>query len=122
MLSSLRKLMEMPAPHLVMRHNEKRMLQEGVEALWSKTAARGRVLRSANNRALGSLSDTLKNRAAYVRTSSASASTIPAVQVIVSVGPEEQAAPVPVFPEGSTGANQAPSSITGSSRPTPPPP
>src|SRR5207244_13624057 len=41
--------------------NEKRMLQEAVDALFDN-GRRGRVLRGANNRPLKSLSDTLKGK------------------------------------------------------------
>ena len=53
----LKKLMELKAPDVIIR-NEKRMLQEAVDALFDN-GRRGRVLRGANNRPLKSLSDTL---------------------------------------------------------------
>ena len=56
----LKKLMELKAPDVIIR-NEKRMLQEAVDALFDN-GRRGRVLRGANNRALKSLSDTLKGK------------------------------------------------------------
>src|SRR5207244_23643 len=54
----LKKLIELHAPDVIVR-NEKRMLQEAVDALFDN-GRRGRVLRGANNRPLKSLSDTLK--------------------------------------------------------------
>ena len=54
----LKKLMDLHAPEVIVR-NEKRMLQEAVDALFDN-GRRGRVLRGANNRPLKSLSDTLK--------------------------------------------------------------
>src|SRR5439155_8612401 len=54
----LKKLMELHAPDVIVR-NEKRMLQEAVDALFDN-GRRGRILRGANNRPLKSLSDTLK--------------------------------------------------------------
>ena len=56
----LKKLMELKAPDVIVR-NEKRMLQEAVDALFDN-GRRGRVLRGANNRPLKSLSDTLKGK------------------------------------------------------------
>src|ERR1051325_9346095 len=56
----LKKLMDLNAPEVIIR-NEKRMLQESVDALFDN-GRRGRVLRGANNRPLKSLSDTLKGK------------------------------------------------------------
>ncbi|MEZ5393572.1 MAG: DNA-directed RNA polymerase subunit beta' [Bryobacterales bacterium] len=56
----LKKLMELNAPDVIVR-NEKRMLQEAVDALFDN-GRRGHVLRGANNRPLKSLSDTLKGK------------------------------------------------------------
>ena len=56
----LKKLMDLHAPEVIVR-NEKRMLQEAVDALFDN-GRRGRVLRGANNRPLKSLSDTLKGK------------------------------------------------------------
>src|SRR6476660_2672114 len=56
----LKKLMELHAPDVIVR-NEKRMLQEAVDALFDN-GRRGRVLRGANNRPLKSLTDTLKGK------------------------------------------------------------
>ena len=56
----LKKLMELRAPEVIVR-NEKRMLQEAVDALFDN-GRRGRVLRGVNNRPLKSLSGTLKGK------------------------------------------------------------
>ena len=56
----LKKLIELHAPDVIVR-NEKRMLQEAVDALFDN-GRRGRVLRGANNRPLKSLSDNLKGK------------------------------------------------------------
>ncbi len=56
----LKKLIELHAPNVIVR-NEKRMLQEAVDALFDN-GRRGRVLRGANNRPLKSLSDNLKGK------------------------------------------------------------
>src|ERR687887_112458 len=56
----LKKLIDLHAPEVIVR-NEKRMLQEAVDALFDN-GRRGRILRGANNRPLKSLSDTLKGK------------------------------------------------------------
>ncbi len=56
----LSKLLELNAPDVIVR-NEKRMLQEAVDALFDN-GRRGRTLRGTNNRPLKSLSDTLKGK------------------------------------------------------------
>ncbi|MBN2373042.1 DNA-directed RNA polymerase subunit beta' [bacterium] len=58
--SRLRRLIELNAPDVIIR-NEKRMLQEAVDALFDN-GRRGRILRGANNRPLKSLSDMLKGK------------------------------------------------------------
>ena len=65
----LKKLMELNAPDVIVR-NEKRMLQEAVDALFDN-GRRGHVLRGANNRPLKSLSDTLKGKQGRFRQNSA---------------------------------------------------
>ncbi|HXI02942.1 MAG TPA: DNA-directed RNA polymerase subunit beta' [Candidatus Saccharimonadales bacterium] len=61
----LKKLFELKAPEVIIR-NEKRMLQEAVDALFDN-GRRGRVLRGTNNRPLKSLSDTLKGKTGRFR-------------------------------------------------------
>ena len=56
----LKRLMELQAPEIIIR-NEKRMLQEAVDALFDN-GRRGRVITGPNNRPLKSLSDTLKGK------------------------------------------------------------
>jgi DNA-directed RNA polymerase subunit beta' len=56
----LKKLMELNAPEIIIR-NEKRMLQEAVDALFDN-GRRGRVIRSSNKRPLKSLSDMIKGK------------------------------------------------------------
>ncbi len=56
----LRQITEMGAP-TVMLHNEKRLLQEAVDAL-IENGARGRVVTGMGNRPLKSLSDTIKGK------------------------------------------------------------
>ena len=56
----LKKLLELKAPDVIVR-NEKRMLQEAVDALF-ENGKRGRLLRGVSNRPLKSLSDALKGK------------------------------------------------------------
>src|SRR6188472_1790903 len=56
----LKRLMELRAPDIIIR-NEKRMLQEAVDALFDN-GRRGRVITGANKRPLKSLSDMLKGK------------------------------------------------------------
>jgi len=56
----LKKLLELRAPDVIVR-NEKRMLQEAVDALF-ENGKRGRLLRGVSNRPLKSLSDALKGK------------------------------------------------------------
>src|SRR5437763_94166 len=56
----LKRLMELKAPDIIVR-NEKRMLQEAVDALFDN-GRRGRVITGANKRPLKSLADMLKGK------------------------------------------------------------
>jgi DNA-directed RNA polymerase subunit beta' len=56
----LKRLIDLKAPEIIIR-NEKRMLQEAVDALFDN-GRRGRVITGPNNRPLKSLSDTLKGK------------------------------------------------------------
>ncbi|MCX5798523.1 MAG: DNA-directed RNA polymerase subunit beta', partial [Proteobacteria bacterium] len=56
----LKRLMELNAPEIIIR-NEKRMLQEAVDALFDNSK-RGRVVTGANKRPLKSLSDMLRGK------------------------------------------------------------
>ncbi len=56
----LKKLIELTSPEIIVR-NEKRMLQEAVDALFDN-GRRGRVIRSSNKRPLKSLSDMIKGK------------------------------------------------------------
>ena len=58
--SRLKRLIQLNAPEIIVR-NEKRMLQEAVDALFDN-GRRGRPVTGANNRALKSLSDMLKGK------------------------------------------------------------
>ncbi|MEZ4815827.1 MAG: DNA-directed RNA polymerase subunit beta' [Bdellovibrionota bacterium] len=61
----LRRLMELNAPDIIIR-NEKRMLQEAVDALYDN-GRRGKVFTGPNKRPLRSLSDTLKGKSGRFR-------------------------------------------------------
>jgi len=75
----LKRLLDLSAPEIIIR-NEKRMLQEAVDALFDN-GRRGKLITGSNKRPLKSLSDMLKGRAGGSdRTSSGSASTIPAAR------------------------------------------
>ncbi len=56
----LKKLLDLRAPEVIVR-NEKRMLQEAVDALFDN-GRRGRAVKGSNNRPLKSLSDNLKGK------------------------------------------------------------
>ncbi|MDR0454111.1 MAG: DNA-directed RNA polymerase subunit beta' [Deferribacteraceae bacterium] len=56
----LKKLIELSAPEIIVR-NEKRMLQEAVDALFDN-GRRGRVIKSSNKHPLKSLSDIIKGK------------------------------------------------------------
>ena len=74
----LRRLLELGAPDIIVR-NEKRMLQEAVDALIDN-GRRGRPVTGPGNRALKSLSDMLKGKSGRsVRTCSENVLTIPDV-------------------------------------------
>ena len=71
----LKRLLDLGAPEIIV-NNEKRMLQEAVDALFDN-GRRGRAVTGPGNRPLKSLSPTCSraSRAASARTCSASAST-----------------------------------------------
>ena len=82
----LKKLMELKAPDVIIR-NEKRMLQEAVDALFDN-GRRGRVLRGANNRPLKSLSDTLKGKQGRFRQNLLGKRVDYSGRSVIVVGPE----------------------------------
>lgn len=61
----LKRLLELGAPDIIVR-NEKRMLQEAVDALIDN-GRRGRVMNGAANRPLKSISDSIKGKAGRIR-------------------------------------------------------
>jgi DNA-directed RNA polymerase subunit beta' len=82
----LKKLLELRAPEVIVR-NEKRMLQEAVDALFDN-GRRGRVLRGTNNRPLKSLSDTLKGKQGRFRQNLLGKRVDYSGRSVIVVGPE----------------------------------
>jgi DNA-directed RNA polymerase subunit beta' len=82
----LKKLLELRAPEVIVR-NEKRMLQEAVDALFDN-GRRGRVLKGSNNRPLKSLSDTLKGKTGRFRQNLLGKRVDYSGRSVIVVGPE----------------------------------
>ncbi len=82
----LRKLMDLHAPDVIVR-NEKRMLQEAVDALFDN-GRRGHQLRGANNRPLKSLADTLKGKYGRFRQNLLGKRVDYSGRSVIVVGPE----------------------------------
>ncbi|MCH8016128.1 MAG: DNA-directed RNA polymerase subunit beta', partial [Acidobacteria bacterium] len=82
----LKKLMDLRAPEVIIR-NEKRMLQEAVDALFDN-GRRGRVLRGVKNRPLKSLSDTLKGKQGRFRQNLLGKRVDYSGRSVIVVGPE----------------------------------
>src|ERR1700678_4215464 len=82
----LKRLIELKAPDIIVR-NEKRMLQESVDALFDN-GRRGRVLRGTNNRPLKSLSDTLKGKQGRFRQNLLGKRVDYSGRSVIVVGPE----------------------------------
>src|SRR6201982_995538 len=82
----LKRLMELRAPDIIIR-NEKRMLQEAVDALFDN-GRRGRVITGANKRPLKSLSDTLKGKQGRFRQNLLGKRVDYSGRSVIVVGPE----------------------------------
>ncbi len=82
----LRRLMELRAPDIIIR-NEKRMLQESVDALFDN-GRRGRVITGANKRPLKSLSDMLKGKQGRFRQNLLGKRVDYSGRSVITVGPE----------------------------------
>src|SRR6201988_4002863 len=82
----LKKLMDLHAPEVIVR-NEKRMLQEAVDALFDN-GRRGRVITGANKRPLKSLSDTLKGKQGRFRQNLLGKRVDYSGRSVIVVGPE----------------------------------
>ena len=84
----LRRLIEIRAPEVILR-NEKRMLQEAVDALFDNSR-RVNAVRSDNNRALKSLSDMLKGKQGRFRQNLLGKRVDYSGRSVIVVGPELQ--------------------------------
>ena len=82
----LKKLIELHAPEIIIR-NEKRMLQESVDALIDN-GRRGRAVTGPNNRALKSLSDMLKGKQGRFRQNLLGKRVDYSGRSVIVVGPE----------------------------------
>ncbi len=82
----LKKLLELKAPDVIVR-NEKRMLQEAVDALF-ENGKRGRLLRGVSNRPLKSLSDALKGKQGRFRQNLLGKRVDYSGRSVIVVGPE----------------------------------
>ena len=82
----LRRLIELRAPDIIVR-NEKRMLQESVDALFDN-GRRGRVITGANKRPLKSLADMLKGKQGRFRQNLLGKRVDYSGRSVIVVGPE----------------------------------
>ena len=82
----LKRLLELDSPDIIIR-NEKRMLQEAVDALIDN-GRRGRAVTGANNRALKSLSDMLKGKQGRFRQNLLGKRVDYSGRSVICVGPE----------------------------------
>ena len=82
----LKRLIELHAPDIIVR-NEKRMLQEAVDALFDN-GRRGRVITGANKRPLKSLSDMLKGKQGRFRQNLLGKRVDYSGRSVIVVGPE----------------------------------
>ena len=82
----LRRLLELGAPDIIVR-NEKRMLQEAVDALFDN-GRRGRPVTGPNNRSLKSLSDMLKGKQGRFRQNLLGKRVDYSGRSVIVVGPE----------------------------------
>ena len=82
----LKRLMELNAPDIILR-NEKRMLQEAVDALFDN-GKRGRVITGQNKRPLKSLSDMIKGKGGRFRQNLLGKRVDYSGRTVIVVGPE----------------------------------
>src|SRR5256714_4197332 len=82
----LKRLMELRAPYIIIR-NEKRLLQESVDALFDN-GRRGRVITGANKRPLKSLADMLKGKQGRFRQNLLGKRVDYSGRSVIVVGPE----------------------------------
>ena len=96
----LRRLLELNAPDIIVR-NEKRMLQEAVDALLDN-GRRGRAITGTNKRPLKSLADMIKGKQGRFRQNLLGKRVDYSGRSVIVVGPH--AAPAPVRPAEEDGA------------------
>ena len=101
----LKKLMDIKAPEVILR-NEKRMLQEAVDALFDN-GRRSRAVRGQGNRPLKSLSDMLKGKQGRFRQNLLGKRVDYSGRSVIVVGPGAQAEPVRPAQEHGARAVQA---------------
>jgi len=88
----LRRLQELNAPEIIIR-NEKRMLQEAVDALFDN-GRRGKTITGPNKRPLKSLSDMLKGKQGRFRQNLLGKRVDYSGRSVIVIGPELKLAPV----------------------------
>jgi DNA-directed RNA polymerase subunit beta' len=101
----LKRLIELRAPDIIIR-NEKRMLQESVDALFDN-GRRGRVITGANKRPLKSLADMLKGKQGRFRQNLLGKRVDYSGRSVIVTGPGTEAAPVRPAEEDGARAVQA---------------
>ncbi len=101
----LKRLLELGAPDIIVR-NEKRMLQEAVDALIDN-GRRGRPVTGPDNRALKSLSDMLKGKQGRFRQNLLGKRVDYSGRSVIVVGPELKMLPVRSAEGDGAGAVQA---------------
>ena len=83
----LKRLQSLSAPDIIIR-NEKRMLQEAVDALFDNTKRKQRVVKGASNRPLKSISDMLKGKQGRFRQNLLGKRVDYSGRSVIVVGPE----------------------------------
>ena len=101
----LKRMLELGAPDIIVR-NEKRMLQEAVDALIDN-GRRGRPVTGPGNRALKSLSDLLRGKQGRFRQNLLGKRVDYSGRSVIVVGPEPQAVSVRPAQGYGAGAVQA---------------
>ena len=101
----LKRLIELNAPEIIIR-NERRMLQEAVDALFDN-GRRGKTITGPNKRPLKSLSDMLKGKQGRFRQNLLGKRVDYSGRSVIVVGPEPASAPVRSAQEDGARAVQA---------------
>ena len=101
----LKRLLDLNAPDIIVR-NEKRMLQESVDALLDN-GRRGRAITGSNKRPLKSLADMIKGKQGRFRQNLLGKRVDYSGRSVIVVGPTLKAAPMRSAQKDGTGAVQA---------------